>query len=101
MKFSLGASENRFTHKFGSISGIDDTIDHSRVTGLSPNMNPRQTSREDANLLLFLQENEEQGVYLHDMGQLDETERCNLIIDKDTQMVYDVRKEIDMARLER
>ncbi len=52
-------------------------------------------------MLIFLQENEENGVYLHDMGQLDDTERSNLIIDKDTQMVYDVRKDMDMARLER
>lgn len=28
----------------------------------------RLTSREDANLLLFLQENEDNGVYMHDMG---------------------------------
>lgn len=52
-------------------------------------------------MLLFLQENEENGVYLHDMGQIDESERSNLIVDKDTQMVYDVRREIDLARLER
>lgn len=44
----------------------------------------RQTGREDANLLLFLQENEENGVYLADMGQMDDTERSHLIIDKDT-----------------
>ena len=86
----------------GSISGIDDSAHDNlnRVTGLSPT-NQRQTSREDANLLLFLQENEENGVYLHDMGQMDDTERSHLIIDKDTQMVYDVRKDLDMARLER
>jgi len=61
--------------KFGSISGLDDTMhgDISRVTGigLSPTFSPgtgRQTSREDANLLLFLQDNDENGVYLHDMG---------------------------------
>ena len=35
------------------------------------------------------------------MGELDDTERSHLIVDKDTQMVYDVRKDIDMARLER
>ena len=71
-QMSLGSSEfdkNRFTHKFGSISGIDDTVDNfNRITGLSPTLGPRQTSREDANLLLFLAENEEVGVYLHDMG---------------------------------
>lgn len=59
------------------------------------------TSREDANLLLFLQENEENGVYLHDMGAIDESERTNLIVDRDTQQVYDVRREIDLAKLER
>ena len=79
-------TKDRTTHKFGSISGIDDTMHDNlnRVTGLSPTLpNNRQTSREDANLLLFLQENEENGVYLHDMGQLDDTERSNLIVDKD------------------
>lgn len=97
------AAKDRTTHKFGSISGIDDTMQDNlnRITGLSPTTVNRQTSREDANLLIFLQENEENGVYLHDMGQLDDTERSNLIIDKDTQMVYDVRKDMDMARLER
>ena len=52
-------------------------------------------------MLLFLQENEENGVYLHDMGQMDDTERSHLIIDQDTKLVYDVRKDMDMARLER
>jgi len=98
----------RATQKFGSISGIqDESVSHdnlNRITGLSPKLamdNPRLTSREDANLLLFLQENEEHGVYLHDMGQMDDTERSNLIIDKDTSIVYDMRREMDMARLER
>ena len=59
-------------HQFsnmGSISGIHDNQGDNlnRVTGLSPTQF-RATSREDANLLLFLQENEENGVYLHDMG---------------------------------
>ncbi len=104
---SLAANEvskDRGTQKFGSISGIDDTMQDNlnRITGLSPTLNGvRVTTREDANLLLFLQENEEHGVYLHDMGQIDESERSNLIIDKDTQLVYDVRKDMDMARLER
>jgi hypothetical protein len=35
------------------------------------------------------------------MGQIEESERTNLIVDKDTQMVYDVRREIDLARLDR
>lgn len=35
------------------------------------------------------------------MGQMDDMERSHLIIDKDTNKVYDVRKEMDMARLER
>ena len=35
------------------------------------------------------------------MGQIDENERSNLIIDKDTQQVYDTRREIDLAKLER
>ena len=35
------------------------------------------------------------------MGELDDTERSHLIVDKDTQRVYDVRKDMDMARLER
>lgn len=65
-------TKDRTTQKFGSISGIDDTMHDNlnRITGLSPTLvNPnRQTSREDANLLIFLQENEENGVYLHDMG---------------------------------
>ena len=52
-------------------------------------------------MLVFLQENEEHGVYLADMGTIDDCERSNLIIDKDTQQVYDTRKEIDLAKLER
>ena len=35
------------------------------------------------------------------MGQMDDTERSHLIIDQDTKLVYDVRKDMDMARLER
>ena len=35
------------------------------------------------------------------MGKMDDTERSHLIIDKDTQMVYDIRKDLDMARLDR
>ena len=102
----MGHLNDRGT-KFGDISGFDDngqTAIDSRFTnlGLSPTAGPgRQTNREDANLLLILQENEENGVYLHDMGQIDESERSNLIVDKDTQMVYDMRREIDLARLER
>ena len=66
-------TKDRTTQKFGSISGIDDTMHDNlnRITGLSPmghTLVNRQTSREDANLLIFLQENEENGVYLHDMG---------------------------------
>ena len=89
--------------QMGSISGIDDTIHDTmnRVTGLSPLGHVRQTSREDANLLLSMEEIAGDGVYLYDMGELDDTERSHLIVDKDTQMVYDVRKDIDMARLER
>ena len=32
---------------------------------------------------------------------MDDYERSNLIIDKDTQRVYDMRKDMDMARLDR
>ena len=35
------------------------------------------------------------------MGQIDESERTNLIVDKDTSQVYDTRREIDLAKLER
>ena len=35
------------------------------------------------------------------MGQIDDSVRSNLIIDKDTQLVYDVRKDMDMAKLDR
>ena len=52
-------------------------------------------------MLLFLQDTEEHGVYLHDMGPMDDYERSNMVIDKDTQQVYDMRKEMDMARLDR
>lgn len=38
---------------------------------------------------------------MHDMGQMDDYERSNLIVDKDTQRVYDMRKEMDMAQLHR
>jgi len=38
---------------------------------------------------------------MHDMGQMDDYVRSNLIVDNDTQRVYDMRKEIDMARLDR
>ena len=69
------SKEIRTTQKFGSISGIDDAMyeNLNRVTGLSPTHHNgisgiRATSREDANLLLFLQENEQHGVFLHDMG---------------------------------
>ena len=81
-----GSNARLGTHKFGSISGIDDTHLESmnRITGLSPTNNIRATNREDANLVLFLQENEEFGVYVHDMGVMDDTERSHLIIDKDT-----------------
>ena len=69
---AMEITKERITHKFGSISGIDDSHDNlNRITGLSPThiaAGQRLTSREDANLLLFLQENEEHGVYLHDMG---------------------------------
>ena len=89
--------------QMGSISGIiDESTHHENLNRVTTGLNQvRQTSREDANLLLFLQENEENGVYLHDMGQMDDTERSHLIIDQDTKLVYDVRKDMDMARLER
>lgn len=61
----------------------------------------RDTQAADANLLLIMQENEEHGVYLHDMGPLDDEERANLIIDSDTNQVYDVRKESDLIKLDR
>ena len=35
------------------------------------------------------------------MGQIDDSIRSNLIVDKDTQLVYDVRKDMDMAKLDR
>ena len=35
------------------------------------------------------------------MGEMDDYERSNLIVDKDTQRVYDMRKDMDMARLDR
>ena len=35
------------------------------------------------------------------MGKMDDTERSHLIIDKDTQMVYDTRKEVDLIKLEK
>ena len=50
--------------------------------------------------MLFLQDQSEQGVYLYDMGKMDDTERSHLIIDKDTQLVYDSRKELDLLKLE-
>ena len=56
-------TKDRTTHKFGSISGIDDSAENLiRITGLSPTQlggAARMTGREDAGLLLFLQENEE------------------------------------------
>jgi len=61
------SGKERATQKFGSISGINDESQDNmhRITGLG--LSPtgighpklRLTSREDANLLLFLQENEE------------------------------------------
>ena len=99
---------------FGEISGIIDersTLagDLSRQTGfggLSPPKDyggalGRDTQAADANLLLIMQENEEHGVYLHDMGPIDDEERANLIIDNDTNQVYDVRKESDLIKLDR
>ena len=38
---------------------------------------------------------------MYDMGKMDDTERSHLIIDKDTQMVYDTRKEVDLIKLEK
>lgn len=35
------------------------------------------------------------------MGKMDDSERSNLIIDRDTQMVYDSRKEVDLIKLEK
>ena len=32
---------------------------------------------------------------------MDDTERSHLIIDKDTGLVFDIRKDMDMARLDR
>ena len=34
------------------------------------------------------------------MGEMGDAERSHLIIDKDTQLVYDTRKEIDLLKLE-
>ena len=79
-------ASNCMNGRISGISGIDDTLHETlnRLTSLSPTIQVRLTSREDANLLLFLQENEENGVYLHDMGQMDDTERSHMIVDKDT-----------------
>ena len=38
---------------------------------------------------------------MYDMGKMDDTERSHFIIDKDTQMVYDTRKEVDLIKLEK
>ena len=38
---------------------------------------------------------------MHDMGDIDDTERSNLIIDKDTNMVFDSRKEVDLIKIEK
>ena len=35
------------------------------------------------------------------MGPIDDEERANLIIDNDTNQVYDVRKESDLIKLDR
>lgn len=35
------------------------------------------------------------------MGEIDDLERSNYILDKDTQMVYDSRKEGDLVKLEK
>ena len=63
-------ASNCMNGRITGISGIDDTLHETmnRLTGLSPTVQVRLTSREDANLLLFFQENEENGVYLHDIG---------------------------------
>ena len=78
----------------------------SRVTGLSPTLKDARgittvTMNNDPNLMMFLQEGEEHGVYLYNMGEIDDLERSNYILDKDTQMVYDSRKELDMLRLDK
>ena len=88
--------------QFGSISGIDQaSIDLSRVTGLQGHNIRGGTAAQDSDLILCLQDVEEQGVYIYDMGEIDDLERSNLILDKDTQMVYDSRKELDLRRLEK
>jgi hypothetical protein len=90
--------------QFGSISGIDENTymgDLSRVTGLMSPKDRITTTSNDNNLILFLQEAEQDGVYLADMGEIDELERSNFILDKDTQMVYDSRKENDLVKLEK
>ena len=51
--------------------------------------------------MMYLQEGEVAGVYLADMGEIDDMERSHLIFDKDTQMVYDSRKEVDLIKLEK
>ena len=89
---------------FGSISGMDNSA-FSRITGANDKLLRIETSETSANndpqMMLFLQDQTEQGVYIYDMGKMDDTERSHLIIDKDTQMVYDTRKEIDLLKLEK
>ena len=92
--------------QFGSISGIDQAsmAEVSRITALQNmnGVNVGNTSKGDVtNLMMYLQDGEEPGVYLHDMGDIDDTERSNLIIDKDTNMVFDSRKEVDLIKIEK
>ena len=68
-------------------------LDISRITLTNPT---RKThSNEDQQLLKLIKTKEEQdemGIDLIDMGQIDDEERPFMIVDKDTGNVYDIRR---------
>ena len=82
-----------------------DNSAFSRITGAQNQLvriqGSESSTNNDPHMMMFLQDQNEQGVYLYDMGKMEDTERSHLIIDKDTQMVYDTRKEVDLIKLEK
>ena len=76
--------------------------DLSRITNMLKSDGIRAgTTGDVSNLMAYLQDGDEGGVYLHDMGEIDDLERSNYILDKDTKLVYDARKETDLIRLDK
>ena len=68
-------------------------LDISRITQTNPSR--KTQGNEDQQLLKLLKTNEEQdemGIDLIDMGQIEDEERPFMIVDKDTGHVYDIRR---------